>query len=73
MQKLRKLSLRNISGMTEQEMKLVVGGSASGNCSMHCYDGTVIDVSSCSDTSKCSNHGGAQNCNGTSGSSCLNN
>lgn len=72
MQKLSKLSLKNISEMTDQEMKLIVGGSGSGTCSMHCFDGTVISVSSCNDTSNCSNHGGAQNCNGTSGSECLN-
>lgn len=50
----------------------LIGGSRSGTCSMHCFNGTVISVSSCNDTSNCSNHGGAQNCNGTSGSECLN-
>lgn len=79
--KLNKLKLKDFHEMNDMEMKNVVGGwsttgdgegvTGDGDCSMHCYDGTVISVSACSATSNCDGHGGAQNCNGVSGSSCL--
>lgn len=36
MKKLSKLSLKSVSEMTDEEMKLIIGGSGSGNCWVKC-------------------------------------
>ncbi len=73
MKKLGKIKLQNAVVLEDTEMKTIHGGSGgSGNCSLHCIDGTVHSVTSCSSSNACEGHGGKQNCNGAGGSSCLN-
>lgn len=72
---MKKINLKGISDiLSEKELKNVMGGSGYGSkdCFMHCYDGTVISVSKCSDRTPCVSHGGVQNCNGVVGASCIN-
>lgn len=64
MKKLSKLSLKRVSEMTDEEMKLVVGGAGSGSCWVTCYSANggrenAPDCSTQSQEDACHFHGGS--------------